>query len=385
MNPKIIIGSFFGDEGKGAVVNLYSSLSSFVIRFNGGPQAGHTVVHPGTGARHVFSSFCSGSFKGSSNIISKYCAIYPPAIVKEHDELNKRTLSILGLTIDPLTPLIIPTDVINSQKHIDHLNCGYGFGECIKRHETLDYPLRLFAQDLYDLKTLRLKLEAGTTLDKKDIDYYIENCKKSMELMHFNVQIYATRFNMSNHTNSFTSNIIFEGAQGTLLDRQFGFFPYCTRSNTTVENALKIIIKERERQGISGAMVIDVHMVMRPYLTRHGAGPLPYEYDSPMVLLNNEGETNVTNKYQGVFRYAPFNFDLLTYSKTVNVLIVEEYFDHNISIHWYANVTCLDQIPGLVHCIKDDKHVFLEKDKFLENIHDMGFKVVETNGIEQLK
>lgn len=382
MNPKIVIGSFFGDEGKGAVVNLYSSLSSFIVRFNGGPQAGHTVVHPGTGAKHVFSSFCSGSFKGGTGIISEYCAVYPPAILKEHDELIKKTLSILGLTIDPLTPLIIPTDVINSQKHIDHLNCGYGFGECIKRHETLDYPLRLFAQDLNDLKILRLKLEAGTTLDKKDIDYYIENCKKLMETT--NVITYVSRFNISRNNDRFLSDIIFEGAQGILLDRQFGFFPYCTRSNTTIENALKIIIKEKERQGIRAPMIVDVHMVMRPYLTRHGAGPLPYEYDSPMVLLNNEDETNVTNKYQGVFRYAPFNFDLLTYSKTVNVLIAEKYFDYNLSINWYANVTCLDQIPGLVHCIIDDKHVFLEKDKFLENIHAMGFKVVETNGIERV-
>ena len=379
MLAKIVIGSFFGDEGKGAVVNSLSSPFSNVIRFNGGPQAGHTVIDDIGGHKHVFSSFCSGHFKNAYSVVSEYCAIYPPAIIKEYNDiklLDPTRFYKKHIRVNALTPLIIPSDVINSQKHVDNLNCGYGFGECIKRHETLDYPLRLFASDLHDTNILRLKLEIGTSLNKKDIDYYIQQCNDLMDKDI--IEIYDNyKFLIDENHPSVIGSLIFEGAQGTLLDREFGFFPYCTRSNTTVKNALELLTKN-----INKDINVHIHMVMRPYITRHGAGPLPYEYDKPMVLINNENETNVTNKYQGKFRYAPFNFDLLRYSIRVNCLIAEKYRLEGINFNMlYANVTCLDQIPGLIHCIEDDKHLFLEKDKFLEKISSCGFEVVETNGI----
>lgn len=377
MNSRIVIGSFYGDEGKGATVNSLSSSLSSVIRFNGGPQAGHTVYNGGKS--HVFSSFCSGVFNGSTSMISKYCAIYPPAIVKERDDLFKKTGKHYPLVVHPLTPLIIPTDVINSQRHIDHSNCGHGFGECIKRHETLDYPLRLFANDLHDLQILRLKLETGTTLEKKDIDYYMNYCK---DLIHNgNFLVATSRHAILTKTNNVS---VFEGAQGVLLDRQYGFFPHCTRSNTTIKNALEIILEERNSHIMYKDMTVnvDVYMAMRPYITRHGIGPLPYEYDKPMVLLNNENETNVNNKYQGPFRYAPFNFDLLKYSMQLNKLISDAYYPHIRVRNWFASVTCLDQIPGLIHCIDSDKHEFLEKDVFLTKLASLGFNIHLVNGIE---
>jgi adenylosuccinate synthase len=363
-DPKIVIGSFFGDEGKGATVDSLSSSSSVVIRFNGGPQAGHTVKDKVTGKLHVFSSICSGSFQGSRSYISEYCAVYPPAMVKEIALYGKLIHPII---INPSCPLIIPSDVIESQRHIENLNCGYGFGECIKRHETLDYPLRLFAKDLDNLNILRLKLEAGTNLNKKDIDYYIDACKKIMS----NVVV-PDLFEMDGFIKFHP--FIFEGAQGTLLDREHGFFPYVTRSNTTVKNALNIIKKDEYNESEK----IDVHMVMRPYITRHGAGPLPFEYDKPMLLINNENETNVTNKYQGVFRYAPFNFDLLRYSISVNAdIIVSNGYNCKI----IANVTCMDQIPGLIHCIEDNDHLFLQKKDFLQKISKLVHQVTIVEGI----
>ncbi len=341
----IVLGTFFGDEGKGSVVNELSSSSSAVVRINGGPQAGHTIKDGSLS--HVCSSFTSGTFKDAFGIISHFCALNPVAYMKEYDVLLNKSFHV-HQQIEPETMLIIPTDVINSQRHVDHSNCGHGFGECIKRHETLDSPLRLYVKDLNFPEIIRLKLKIGTNLDDKDIDLYVENCVQMKSIVSISRYISHPR----NH-------IIFEGAQGILLDREIGFFPHCTRSNTTSKNAFKLIPEEDYRKSD-----INLHYVMRPYLTRHGVGPLPFEHVH-VPLINNENETNVSNKHQGPFRYAPFNFDLLKYSISMNNGFMNA---NDRPIKSRIQLTCMDQMGDLIHYVEDNKLHTVSKDQFYHKL-----------------
>jgi adenylosuccinate synthase len=101
--------------------------------------------------------------------------------------------------------------------------------------------------------------------------------------------------------------VIFEGAQGIMLDQDLGFFPHVTRSNTTTENA-HVLAEEMNLEKYS-----DVFYVTRSYQTRHGIGPMSNEH-RPITLINNEGETNVSANWQGTFRTGMLDVDLLKYA-----------------------------------------------------------------------
>lgn len=144
---------------------------------------------------------------------------------------------------------------------------------------------------------------------------------------------------------------IFEGAQGILLDRDFGVFPNVTRSNTTSKNALKLYpFKE-------------IYYVTRSYLTRHGNGFLPDE--KPLKLINNKKETNTGNRYQGKFRTAELNTDLLNYA-----LQCDSHFAKGGKKNLV--VTCMDQyeldLPELLKKLPPFDKVFISRGDSLDDI-----------------
>jgi adenylosuccinate synthase len=343
----IIIGLGFGDEGKGLVTDYFCRRfsNSLVIRFNGGQQAGHTVVTK-TNKRHVFSSFGSGTLRGTTTYISNFCTISPTALLREYQELEIQP----RLLIDRLCPVTTHYDVLYNQITEDerggarHGSCGAGFGATIARHELT--PLKLYAQDLlfpeicaYKLNTIRSYYEAKIRQETKaDFDLFdhdaedlqfIKNIKKIIDLSNQSI------FQFVNEQDIFLSHniwdtLIFEGAQGVLLDMDFGNFPHVTRSNTTSKNAIKLL-----NRYLNGKIEIEIVYVTRCYQTRHGAGPFP-ERLSPK-LINNESETNVYNEYQGDFRINILNINLLNYALSC---------DSNFSLAFKKHIviTCLDQL-----------------------------------------
>ena len=125
------------------------------------------------------------------------------------------------------------------------------------------------------------------------------------------------------------ANIIFEGNQGILLDKDHGFYPYVTYSKTTNYN-----IKDH----LKTFQWVSRWYVTRAYLTRHGAGPLPDEQN--IELINNAEESNHTNLYQGKFRTAPLNLELIKYA------IQCDFTDCNLNGETSVVVTCIDQIDS---------------------------------------
>jgi adenylosuccinate synthase len=127
-------------------------------------------------------------------------------------------------------------------------------------------------------------------------------------------------------------HIVFEGAQGIMLDMDYGFFPNVTRSNTTSKNALEMINE-------MAIPFVEMYYMTRAYQTRHGNGAMTGEKYSDLLKLKNiEGETNVMNEYQGSFRKAPLDLNLLEYALNCDKIHSGSVSKKNIVI------TCLDQV-----------------------------------------
>lgn len=319
----IVIGTCFGDEGKGLTTSFLCSQTRnpLVVRFNGGHQAGHTVVHNGN--RHVFSSFGAGSLQGVPTYWSKYCTFYPVALVNELIQLRPISPRDPLLYVNPLCPVTTPYDIYFNQKDKESLrngSVGVGFGATIKRHESY---YKLYVQDLFHEKVLHEKLKKirtyywGSTVNScwfpPDYEYFLQCCARLKEIIILRSDEVMRHFEP-----------IFEGAQGILLDQDFGFFPNVTRSNTTTKNALKL---KRSKE---------VFYITRTYQTRHGNGFMSNEREK-LELKNNEKETNKRGGFQGEFRTSKLDIDLLNYSLQC---------DNNFSSHLKKNlvVTCNDQL-----------------------------------------
>lgn len=332
----IIVGLGFGDEGKGLTVSHLASKvkNPLIIRFNGGHQAGHTVVH--NNVRHVFSSFGSGTLQGYPTYWSENCTIYPVAFYNELQALLANKIEPVFFA-HPLCPITTPFDVSNNQNNvsnISHGTCGVGFGATIKRHFEDHY--KLFLKDIYNEYVLLTKLEAIRKFYnafKYDYTPFLEKIESIKKYIKIDKDVLFYDYNP-----------IFEGAQGIMLDQNIGFFPHVTRSNTGSKNAIKLY------KNYMFDRIENITYVTRTYLTRHGNGPMPNEEHSHLLKLqNSEKETNVSNKFQGEFRKTILDLDLLNYALKADADNRELPFNGNLMI------TCVDQTGEDIYVTQDKK------------------------------
>jgi len=316
---KVVVGIGWGDEGKGLTTSFLCSQTKnpLVVRFNGGQQAGHTVVYENK--RHVFSSFGAGTLQGVPTYWSKYCTFDPCAFLQEYYVLNLNNSP--RVYVHPLCPVTTPFDIFHNrktEKEKRHGSVGMGFGATIQRQE--DY-YKLFVQDLYFESILIPKLYAIA-------EYYgIEHPQEDIADFLRSVQKVKSLIQVEDDSIMIGYVPIFEGAQGILLDMDFGFFPNVTRSNTTSKNAFEFGIDD----------ITDVYYVTRTYATRHGNGLFLPEED--LKLVNNENETNKSHEYQGQFRTANLDINLMNYALQCDSNFVPGDVRKNLVI------TCMDQYP----------------------------------------
>ena len=358
MRTSVVLGLGFGDEGKGRTASYLASLNprnALVVHFNGGHQAGHTVVH--NGVRHVFSSFGSGTLQGVPTLWSRNCTFYPIAVVNEYEILT--TKAEPQLYVDPLCPVTTPYDV--RANHLDahrtqHGSVGVGFGKTIERHEN---HFKLHFQDLFYDSVLNAKLNMIEQYYYQDqiqkdsgrgVDYVTEERERFLEAVKFLRSCDWLKPASQLDFNKFF-HVIFEGAQGILLDMDFGFFPNVTRSNTTSKKALELI-KEL------GLPSPEIYYVTRAYQTRHGVGFMTNE-DHPPELINNEHETNSSESYQGKFRIGKIDVELLNYA-----LKCDLNFSRGLKKHLV--VTCMDQV------LSQDIKGFELSDEFISILSSYG-------------
>lgn len=295
MKTSIVLGLQYGDEGKGLITSFLSKPNDLVVRFNGGHQAGHTVVK--NGHRHIFSSFGAGTMNGAHTYLSEYCTFYPKSFYNEQESLIKNGF-VPTYFIHPMAMITTPFDIDFNRETEGvnkHGSVGMGFGATIARNENT--PLKLYAIDLTYREILVHKLRAIG-------DYYkSENVEKQIGVFLQYVDMIKLNICTLQEIADNYQHIIFEGAQGIMLDMDFGFFPNVTRSNTTSKNAMQIIKDNRLPQP-------SIYYAMRSYLTRHGNGFMPNETTDLMF----DDKTNLSHKYQGNFRQGYHSLEQLYYA-----------------------------------------------------------------------
>jgi adenylosuccinate synthase len=334
----IVVDLGFGDSGKGLLTDfLVRHLhAGVVVRYNGGAQAGHNVVTP-EGYHHTFAQFGSGTFvPGVRTYLSHHVVVHPTALLAEGDILRQKGIpdafSRLRLSEDALviTPYHQAANRIREKARGQerHGSCGVGVGEAVEH--ALSHPEdRVLAGDLLHPAALRKKLlrirkfkyeQVIALLGNSVIDLQIarefEIFRRDEVIDTWMASIARIRDlglvasdQVLNQWLHETETVVFEGAQGVLLDAQVGFHPYTTWSCCTPQNALELI----------GEMNPDSQIfrmgVMRVFAMRHGPGPLPTENDVFTPIIT---EHNGYGEWQGAVRYGWFDAVLARYALTIS-------------------------------------------------------------------
>lgn len=357
----IVTGLFFGDEGKGITTAFLSSKNSLIVRFSGGHNAGHTVEN--NAYRHVFSSFSAGTLKGAHTYWSEYCTFCPKSFYNEREALIQNGYNPVHF-MHPLSMITTPFDYEYNQtteSSNKHGSVGVGFGATVARNTQT--PFKLFAIDLQYRPVLVQKLQQIAAY------YKAVNVNEKIERFLWYIdQIKLSLKTLTDLKHNY-EHIVFEGAQGIMLDMDFGFFPNVTHSHTTSKNALEIIKKEN-------LPTPDIYYVMRSYLTRHGNGYMPNESNK----LCFEDKTNITHPYQGVFRQGYHFYELLQHA-----LGIDSIYAGNNPNKKNLVITCLDQTNDLI--LIDNKCIslfdFLEFPLGISNFFIN--RSPETNKVERIQ
>ena len=289
MAVDLLLGLQWGDEGKGKIVDVLTSKYNIIARFQGGPNAGHTLVF--NGRKHVLHTIPSGIFHDdTANVVGNGVVIDPVIFKKELDKLEEQNVDYRkSLLISRKAHIILPThrlldaasEASKGKAKIGSTLKGIGptymdktgrNGICVGDIELADW------KDKY--RALADKHEAMIAFYNVDIQYDL----KELETEFFNAieTLKTLKFIDSeeylHQAQKQGQSILAEGAQGSLLDIDFGTYPFVTSSNTTAAGACTGL-------GIAPNKIGEVFGIFKAYTTRVGSGPFPTE------LFDEVGET----------------------------------------------------------------------------------------------
>mgnify|MGYP000857668745 CR=1 FL=1 len=320
-----VIGSNYGDEGKGALVHALCShpqmrAVDLVIRHNGGPQAGHTVESFDGDMRHVFSTYGSGTFAGVPTYYAEAAFLYPPAISAEKEALVRLLgeKNVPALTCSPATKEILAVDIALCQlaeKMRDlsdpgrHGSCGMGVWEAEIRLAMRNSSRSM--EEWFDKRAQQhFHALSFSTLENKAkarelIRVTKENLLQAGELEDVSTGALSSWVDNSPFSIYPEANrhYLAEGAQGLLLDQNDpDHQPHVTGSYTGVDNLLTMV----DGRFRAPVCLENIWFVTRPYLTRHGRGPMLAAKDGEIEWENGpfQDKTNLTGPWQESVRYA---------------------------------------------------------------------------------
>ncbi len=276
MSNTVVVGAQWGDEGKAKITDLLSSYADLIIRYQGGCNAGHTVV--ANGEKFKFHLIPSGVlYKNKTCFISTGTVIHPETFKKESEDLISRGVDLSNLKISPLASITMPyhidldgaSESSNQENKIGTTKKGIGptYSDKVGR-----YGLKI--QDLYD-ETLSEKLDKILPLKNKILtevynlkpyskEEILNYCKDYAEI--FRPYICENWQEMFINSKNKKDQILFEGAQGVMLDIDWGTYPYVTSSNPVAGGAAT-------GSGFGPTMIEKAIGVAKAYITRVGEGP----------------------------------------------------------------------------------------------------------------
>jgi len=277
----VVVGTQWGDEGKGKIVDLLTDRVAAVVRFQGGHNAGHTLVIDGQ--KTVLHLIPSGILREEVEcFIGNGVVLAPEALEKEVTQLEATGLRVKSrLKISDACPLILDYHVaLDQARELARGNkaigtTGRGIGPA---YEDKVARRGLRAGDLRDMAQFKQKLEGTLAYHNYMLENYYQVEPVSFDALWDKCQAYADLIvpmladipNLIDQYNRAGKNLMFEGAQGTLLDIDQGTYPYVTSSNTTAGGAAS-------GSGIGPCQLDYVLGITKAYATRVGGGPFPTE------------------------------------------------------------------------------------------------------------
>lgn len=282
MENTVVIGAQWGDEGKAKITDLLAENADIIVRYQGGCNAGHTVVN--NGKTFKFHLIPSGIlYKGKTCFIGAGTVIYPDVLNKEIEDLKKDGIDLSGLKISPLASITMPyhididgysEDTAKGAAKIGTTKKGIGptYTDKIAR-----YGIKV--QDLYDNVGLSKKLDVILPLKNKELEHVynlkryskeeiLALCNKYAEIL----KPYVCDDWQKIYHDALLQNksILFEGAQGVMLDVDWGTYPYVTSSNPVAGGACT-------GSGFGPSAIKEIIGVSKAYITRVGEGPFVTE------------------------------------------------------------------------------------------------------------
>ncbi len=356
MKSIVVLGSQWGDEGKGKITNLYSQKADIVVRYQGGNNAGHTVKF--NGMEFHLQTIPSGIFnKNTLNIMGNGMVVNPLAVYDEMQTLIKAGFDCSNLVISSRASIDL-----NYHLELDGLKEAFlkdkkigttkkGIGPCytdkisrdgLKMCDFIDedFP-KIYKEHLLE-KNEEIKRYGGTPID------YETSIKKYLEVIKFLKPYVKETISILEKAKEENKKILFEGAQGTMLDVDFGTYPYVTSSNSTSGGAIT-------GSGIGLGYIEGVVAIIKSYTTRVGEGPFVTE------LLDEKGSLIREKAHEyGVVTHRPRRIgwlDLvqLKYSRNVNGFkygalmlfdILSNLGDINVCVAYELDGKVIDYVPA---------------------------------------
>ena len=278
----VVIGAQWGDEGKGKIIDILTEKADLVVRFQGGHNAGHTLVIDGE--KTVLHLIPSGIFNDAKCLIGNGVVLHLPTIIKEIEYLESKGIDVQSkLMISSQCPLILPSHIAIDEAREKSLGknaigtTGRGIGPV---YEDKVARRAVHVMDLFEEDLFRSKLTSLTTYHNFLLEKLYESEGTDLDgtykdwMNHFNKikNLIVDSSEVVNNLKSQGSNILFEGAQGSMLDIDQGTYPFVTSSNT-LSGAASL-------GSGSGPLDIDgVLGITKAYATRVGSGPFPTEIE----------------------------------------------------------------------------------------------------------
>ena len=299
MPSLVVVGSQWGDEGKGKIVDFLANEANVVVRYQGGNNAGHSVkIGERLFALHLVPS---GILRpGKIAIIGNGVVVDPGALLKEMNELESKGVSIKNLRISDRANVIMPyhrlldgaEERLREGAKVGTTGRGIGpsYSDKVAR-------LGIRMADLVDENALSEKLGFLVPLKQRMLDAYGDRAKLDLEAIRREYVDYGIKLaRYVTDTGEIVGDsirrgkkVLFEGAQGTMLDIDHGTYPFVTSSTTVASNAAS-------GSGISPLLLDEVYGVVKAYTTRVGEGPFPTELtdDLGRTIAEKGGEFGTT-------------------------------------------------------------------------------------------
>jgi adenylosuccinate synthase len=294
-----IVGAQWGDEGKGKVVDLLAERADAVVRFQGGNNAGHTIVRDGiTWKLHLIPAGIL--HRGTLCVIGNGVVIDPKVLTEELEELGRRKIDTTSLRISANAHLIMPYHLLldhAGEAKLGKLQIGTtrrGIGPCYADKAA---RLGIRVQDLLDEKILKKKIIAALEPKRLSLRPYAKDPRLDLQTMTEEYLTYGHRLEryiadtirLVHEQLDGGRRVVFEGAQGALLDIDHGTYPFVTSSNPVAGAACV-------GAGVGPKDIDEIWGVTKAYGTRVGAGPFPTELNGSLAeqIREKGGEYGTT-------------------------------------------------------------------------------------------